>query len=89
MRSLKIGEGLTRRRSYLAAVDACVYQNKLNHIMSELTRVDFNYREQKREMSKARQIRDMKDTVTIDILRAQAADFFSLHTDNNLRNIMN
>ena len=58
--------------------------------MSELTRVDFNYREQKREMSKARQIRDMKDTVTIDILRAQAADkFFSLHTDNNLRNIMN
>ena len=39
-------------------------------------------------MSKARQMTDMKDTVTI--LRALAAhNPFSLDTNNNLRNIMN
>jgi len=39
-------------------------------------------------MSKVRQIRDMKDTVTI--LRALAANNpLSLDTNNNLRNIMN
>ena len=51
--------------------------------MQELTRVQFNSGEQNKDMSKARQITDMKDTVTI--LRALAAH----NTNNNLRNIMN
>ena len=59
-----------------------------NHIMQELTGVQFNSGEQNEDMSKARQIRDMKDTVTI--LRALVAhNPFSLDTDNKLRNIMN
>ena len=59
-----------------------------NHIMQELTGVQFNSGEQNKDMSKARQIRDMKDIVTI--LRAQAAhNPFALDTNNNLRNIMN
>ena len=88
MRSPKIDGGFTRKTSNLAAVDACVYQNKSNHIMLELTGVDFNSREQKREMSMARQIGDIKGTVTIP--RAQVADnFFPLHTDDNVRNIRN
>ena len=59
-----------------------------NHIMQELTEGQFNSGEQNNDLSKARQIRDMKDTVTI--LRALAAhNPFSLDFNNNLRNIMN
>ena len=59
-----------------------------NHIMREMTGVQFNSGEQNKDMSKARRIRDMKDTVTI--LRALAVhNPFSLDTNNNLRNIMN
>ena len=59
-----------------------------NHIMQELTEGQFNSGEQNKDLSKARQIRDMKDTVTI--LRALAAhNPFSLDSNNNLRNIMN
>ena len=59
-----------------------------NHIMQELTEGQFNSGEQNKDLSKARQIRDMKDTVTI--LRALAAhNPFSLDFNNNLRNIMN
>ena len=58
-----------------------------NHIMQELTGVQFNSGEQNKDMSKARQIRYMKDTVTI--LRAPAApNPSSLDNNNNLRNIM-
>ena len=56
--------------------------------MQELTGVQFNSGEQNKGMSKAAQIRDIKDTVTI--LRALAAhNPFSLDANNNLRNIMN
>ena len=56
--------------------------------MQELKGIRFNSGEQNKDMSKARQIRDMKDTVTI--LRALAAhNPFSLDTNNNLGNIMN
>ena len=59
-----------------------------NHIMQELTEGQFNSGEQNKDLSKARQIRDMKDTVTI--LRALPAhNPFSLDFNNNLRNIMN
>ena len=93
MRSLKTGGGLTRGRGlteqqrliWLLSMPACA---ETNHIMQELTGVQFNSGEQNKDMSKARQIRDMKDTVTI--LRALAAHYpFSLDTNNNLRNIMN
>ena len=56
--------------------------------MQELTGVQFSSGEKNEDMSKARQIRDMKDTVTI--LRALVAhNPFSLDTDNNLGHIMN
>ncbi|XP_068675446.1 uncharacterized protein [Montipora foliosa] len=93
MRNLKTGGGLTRGRGlteqqrliWLLSMPACA---ETNHIMQELTGVQFNSGEQNKDMSKARQIRDMKDTVTI--LRALAAhNPFSLDTNNNLRNIMN
>ena len=59
-----------------------------NHTMQELTKVQFDSGEQNKDMSNSRQIRDVKDTVTI--LSALAAhNPFSLDTNNNLRNIMN
>ena len=93
MRSLKTGGGLTRGKGlteqqcliWLLSMPVCA---ETNHIMQELTGVQFNSGEQNKVMSKARQIRDMKDTVTI--LRTLAAhNPFSLDTNNNLRNIMN
>ena len=93
MRSLKTSGGLTRGRGlteqqrliWLLSMPACA---ETNHIMQELTGVQFNSGEQNKDMSKARQMRDMKDTVAI--LRALAAhNPFSLDTNNNLRNIMN
>ena len=93
MRSLKTGGGLTRGRGlteqqrliWLLSMPACAEKN---HIMREMTGVQFNSGEQNKDMSKARRIRDMKDTVTI--LRALAVhNPFSLDTNNNLRNIMN
>ena len=93
MRSLKTCGGLTRGRGlteqqrliWLLSMPACA---ETNHIMQELTGVQFNSGEQNKDMSKARQTRDMKDTVTI--LKALAThNPFSLDTDSNLRNIMN
>ena len=93
MRSLKTGGGLTRERGlteqqrliWLLSMPACA---ETNHIMQELTGVQFNSGEQNKDMSKARQTRDMKDTVTI--LRALTAhNPFSLGTNNKLRKIMN
>jgi len=56
--------------------------------MQEMKGIQLNSGEQNKDKSKARQIRDMKDTVAI--LRALAAhNPFSLDTNNNLGNIMN
>ena len=87
MGSLKTGGRLTRGRGliWLLSMPACA---ETNHIIRELTGVQFNSGEQNKDMSKTRQIRDMKDTVTI--LRLLAAhNPFSLDTNNNLTNIMN
>lgn len=93
MRSLKIVGGLTRGRGlteqqrliWLLSIPA---STETNHIMQELTGVQFNSGEQNKDMSKAQQTRDMKDTVTI--LRALAThNPFSLYTDSNRINIMN
>ena len=81
------GSGLMEQQHliWLLSMPVCA---KENHFMQELTGVQFNSGEQNKDVSKARQIRDMKDTVTI--LRALAAhNPFSLDTDDNLRNIMN
>ena len=95
MRSLKTCGGLTRGRGlteqqrlmWLLSMPACA---ETNHIMQELTGVQFNSGEQNKDMSKARQTRDMKDTVIMTILRALAThNPFSLDTDGHLRNIMN
>ena len=56
-----------------------------NNIMQELTGIQFNMGEQNKDMSKARQARDMKDTVTI-------LDALAVHTpfsrdNDNLRNM--
>ena len=93
MRSLKTSGGLTRGRGlteqqcliWLLSMPACA---ETNHIMQELTGVQFNSGEQNKDMSKARQTRDMKDTVTI-LSGLATHNPFSLDGDNNLRNIMN
>ena len=56
----------------------------VNHVMQQLTQVQFNSGEQNKDMSKARQDRDYKDTQTI-ISCLCDRNPFSL--DNNLRNI--
>ena len=93
MRSLKISGGLTRGRGlteqkrliWLLSMPACA---ETNHTMQELTGVQFNSGEQNKDMSKARQTRDMKDTVTI-LSGLATHNPFSLDGDSNLRNIMN
>ena len=93
MRSLKTGGGLTRGRGFkeqqrliwLLSMPACT---ETNHIMQELTGVQFNSGQQNKDMSKARQTRDMKDTVTI-LMALATHNPFSLDTDSNLINIMN
>ena len=56
----------------------------VNHVMQQLTQVQFNSGEQNKDMSKARQDRDYKDTQTV-ISCLCDRNPFSL--DNNLRNI--
>ena len=93
MRSLKTSGGLTRGRGlteqqrliWLLSMPACA---KTNHIMQELTGVQFNSGEPNKDMSKARQTRDMKDTVTI-LSGLATHNPFSLDGDSNLRKIMN
>jgi len=66
MRSLKTSGGLTRGRGlteqqrliWLLSMPACA---KTNHSMQELTGVQFNSGKQNKDMSQARQARDMKD----------------------------
>ena len=70
MRSLKTSGGLTRGRGlteqqrliWLLSMSVCA---EANHIMQDLTGVQFNYGKQNKDMSKTRQTRHMKDTVTI------------------------
>ena len=56
----------------------------VNHVMQQLTQMQFNSGEQNKDMSKARQDRDYKDTQTV-ISCLWDRNPFSL--DNNLRNI--
>ena len=93
MRSLKTSGGLTRGRGlteqprliWLLSMPACA---ETNNRIQELTGIQFNSGEQNKDMSKARQARDMKDTITV--LRALAAvNPFAPDCDDNLKNIMN
>ena len=93
MRRLKSSGGLTRGRGlteqqrliWLLSMPACA---ETNHTMQKLTEVQFNSGEQNKDMSNARQTRDMKDTVTI-LSGLATHNPFSLDRDSNLRNIMN
>ena len=70
MPSLKTSGGLTRERAmteqqrliWLLSMPACAETNRL---MQELTGVQYNSGEQNKDMTKARQKRDMKDTLEI------------------------
>ena len=93
MRSRKTSGGLTRGRGlteqqrliWLLSMPACA---KTNHIMQELMGAQFNSGEQNKDMSKARQTRDMKGTVTI-LSGLATHNPFSLEGDSNPRNITN
>ena len=93
MRSLKTSGGLTRGRGlmeqqrliWILSMPACA---ETNNRMQELTGIQFNSGEQNKDMSKSRQARDMKDTITV--LRALAAvNPFTPDCDGSLKNIMN
>ena len=70
MRSIKTSGGLTRGRGmteqqclmWVLSMPVCAEVNKA---MQELTGVNFNTSEQNKDMTKARQARDWKDTHTI------------------------
>ena len=70
MRSLKTSGGLTRGRGmtehqrllWLLSRPACA---QVNQAMQELTGVNYNTGEQNQDMTKARQARDWKDTLTV------------------------
>ena len=90
MRSLKTSGGLTRGRGFteqqrliwLLSMLACA---ETNRAMQELTGVKSNSGEQNKDMSKARQKRDAKDTL---VILTTFADRDPFPTDPNLRNIM-
>lgn len=91
MRSLKTSGGLTRgsgmteqqRLVWLQSAPTCAETNRM---MQELTGVQYNSGEQNMDMSKARQQRDMKDTITVLTTLYQQNPFSS---GPDLRNIMN
>jgi hypothetical protein len=70
MRSMKTSGGLTRGRgmteqqrvTWLLAMPACA---EVNNAMQELTGVNYNTGEQNKDMTDARQARDLKDTHTV------------------------
>ena len=70
-----------QRLTWVMAMPACA---NVNHVMQQLTQVQFNSEEQNKDMSKARQDRDYKDTQTV-ISCLCDRNPFSL--DKNLRNI--
>ena len=93
MRSLNTSGGLTRGRGvmeqpcliWLLSMPACA---ETNNRMQKLTGIQFNSGEQNKDMSKSRQTRNMKDTITV--LRALAAvNPFTPDCDDSLKNIMN
>ena len=67
MRSMKTSGGLTKgqgmteqqRVTWLLAITACA---EVNNAMQELTGVNYNTGEQNKDMTDARQARDLKDT---------------------------
>ncbi|XP_063607207.1 uncharacterized protein LOC134781852 [Penaeus indicus] len=69
MRSMKTSGGLTRGRgmterqrlTWLLSMPAC---GEVNRALQELTGVQYNTGDQNKELSKSRQLRDMKDTHT-------------------------
>jgi len=89
MRSLKTSGGLTRGRGmteqqrlvWLLSMPACA---EINQAMQELTGVNYNTGEQKKDMTKARQSRDWKDTLSA-LQYLQERNPFS--SDPRLRNI--
>jgi hypothetical protein len=91
MRSLKTSGGLTRGRgmteqqrlTWLLSMPACA---EINRAMQEFTGIKYSTGEQNKEMTKARKLRDMKDTQ--NLLRAlEDRNHFTPHP--GLRNIMN
>ena len=90
LRSLKTSGGLTRGRGFteqqrliwLLSMSACP---ETNRAMQELTGVKSNSGEQNKDMSKARQKRDAKDTL---VILTTFADRDPFSADPNLRNIM-
>ena len=90
MRSLKTSGGLTRGRSFteqqrliwLLSMPACA---ETNQVMQELMGVKSNSGEQNKDMSKAKQKRDAKDTL---VILSTFADRDPFSVDPNLRNIM-
>ena len=86
MRSLKTSGGLTRGRGFteqqrliwLLSMPACA---ETNRAMQELTGVKSNSGEQNKDMSKARQKRDAKDTL---VILTTFADRDPFPTDPNL-----
>ena len=90
MRSLKTSGGLTRgsgmteqqRMTWLLSMPACA---ETNQTMQEVTGIQYNSGEQNKDMSVARQQRDMKDTITILTTLSQRNPFTS---GPNLKNIM-
>ncbi|KAK3869286.1 hypothetical protein Pcinc_025395 [Petrolisthes cinctipes] len=89
MRSLKTCGGLKRGRGmteqqrllWLLSMPACA---EINQAMQEITRVNFNTGEQNQDMTKARQSRDWKDTLSV-LRYLQKRNPFS--SDPTLRNI--
>ena len=81
------GRGLTeqQRLIWLLSMPACA---ETNYIMQELTGVQFNSGEQNKDMTKARQTRDMKDTMTI-LSGLATHRTFSLDGERNIMNGVN
>ena len=89
MWSMKTSGGLTRGRgmteqqrlTWLLSMPACAEVNKA---MQELTEVNYNTREQNKDMTRARKERDWKDTSTVLSYLQERSPFTS---DTSLRNI--
>ena len=88
VRSMKTSGGITRGRGmteqqrllWLLSMPACA---EVNQAMQELTGVNYNTGEQNKDMSKARQARDWKDTLAV-VQYLQERNPFS--NDPSLRN---
>ncbi|XP_041362003.1 uncharacterized protein LOC121377973 [Gigantopelta aegis] len=89
MRSMKTSGGLTRGRgmteqqrlTWLMSMPAC---GEVNSVMQELTRISYDTGEQNKDMTKARQSRDWKDTLSVLENLKERSPFSD---DQTLRNI--